>query len=96
MVNNTVFLNETWTWPVLAGAIVLMLTFLWKDVAQTGKHRIYLKSALALLAITSLVLIALRPALPSSRAGINYAVVTPGYESQQLDSLKREMRKLKV
>ena len=96
MVNNTVFLNEPWVWPVLVGAIVLMMAFLWKDVAQTGKHRIYLKSALAFLAITSLVLIALRPALPSSRVGNNYAVVTPGYESQQLDSLKREMRKLKV
>jgi len=96
MVNNTEFLNETWTWPVLVGAIVLMLAFLWKDLVQTGKHRIYLKSALAFLAITSLVLIALRPALPSSRAGNNYALLTPGYESQQLDSLKREMRKLKV
>ncbi|MEP6263094.1 MAG: hypothetical protein ABJ092_16065 [Gillisia sp.] len=96
MVNNTVFLNESWVWPVLVGAIMLVVTFLWKDLAQTGKHRIYLKSALALLAITSLVLIALRPGLPSSRAGNNYALLTPGYESQQLDSLKREMRKLRV
>ena len=96
MVNNLVFLKETWFWPLLVGAMVLLIAFLWKEWSQAGKHRLLLKSVLAFLAITSLVLLALRPAISASRDGSNFAVLTTGYEPQHLDSLKREMRKLKV
>jgi len=96
MVSNTVFLNETWIWPILVGAIVLLVAFLLKDWAQAGKHRFFLKSFFALLAVTSLALIALKPAIPSSQGGNYIALLTPGYATKDLDSLKREVRKLKV
>lgn len=96
MIDSIVFLNEPWLWPILFGAIILVIVFLWKDWAQSGKGRFILKAFLAILSVTALALIALKPALPSGVHAGKMILLTPGYLDQQVDSLKKEYRKIKI
>lgn len=95
MIENLTFLNIQWVRPVTIAAIFLLAVFLWKEWAQARKQRFFLKSLLAFLAIAALAFIALKPALPTEETTGKLVLLTKGYESQMLDSLKKEHRRLK-
>ncbi|CAN5229904.1 hypothetical protein BH23BAC2_BH23BAC2_17880 [soil metagenome] len=95
MTGNISLINVSWLWPVIFTALVLWIIFLWKDWSQAGSSRIFLKGSLAFLALSSLAMIALKPAstVPANQNKI--AILTPGFEKANLDSLKKEHKKLK-
>jgi hypothetical protein len=94
--NKITYLNEHWFWPVLAVAIILSVIFIWKELAQRGRRRLTLKIIFSFFAIAALALIALKPALQTSDTFGKIALITPGYEKSQLDSLKKIYRNLRV
>ncbi|PRX44381.1 hypothetical protein [Salegentibacter salegens] len=96
MSNNLTFLNASWFWPVLVCCLILLLIFLWKEWSQAGKKRFFFKIFLAILAVSSLALIAIKPAIPQEVREGNVLILTQGYKQNQLDSLKKEYRKIKV
>lgn len=96
MINRIEFLNDQWVWPVILSAIFLLLVFIWKEWTQSGNRRFVLKLILIAVAIGSLVLIALKPAFPVEKNGRDFIVLTEGYSKGQLDSLKQEIKNLKV
>lgn len=96
MINNVVYLNASWILPILGAAILLLAVFLWKEWARAGKHRFLIKSIVAFFAVSSLFLVALKPAFPTSKNGGNVALLTPGYDNVQLDSLRKAEGKMKL
>lgn len=90
------FLNDHWFWQIVAGGIILLIVFIWKEFALPTRRRLIINVLLSVFAIASLVLIALKPALPSSDTAGKTVLLTPGYERTQLDSLEKKHRKLKV
>jgi hypothetical protein len=96
MIDKIVFLNESWLWPILIGGIILLVIFFVKDWMQAGKRRFLLKVILAILSVVSLALIALKPAVSSGESAGKMLLLTPGYLEEQLDSLRKEHRKIKV
>lgn len=96
MIDKLLFLNGTWNWPVLLGSAVLLLVFIWKERDQFGSPRFYFKVLVAFLAILSLAMIALRPALLNIESTGNLLLLTEGYEQISLDSLKKEHKKIKI
>ena len=96
MIDNIVFLNLPWLWPILIGGSLLLGVFLLKDWMQAGKRRFLLKAVLAILSVFSLALIALKPAVPSGESAGKMLLLTPGYLEEKLDSIRKEHRKIKV
>ncbi|GGW85896.1 hypothetical protein [Salegentibacter mishustinae] len=96
MSSNLTFLNTSWFWPVLIGWVVLLLVFLWKEWSQAGKKRFLLKISLSVLAVSSLALIALKPAINEEVREGNVLIITEDFKQDQLDSLKKAYRKIKV
>ncbi|MBZ9729391.1 hypothetical protein LB467_06795 [Salegentibacter sp. JZCK2] len=96
MGSNLTFLNNTWFWPVLICWLILLLVFCWKEWTQSGEKRLILKIFLAFLAVSSLALIALKPAIPKEIKEGSYLIITENFKQKQLDSLKKEYRKIKV
>ncbi|PKD18308.1 hypothetical protein APR41_03920 [Salegentibacter salinarum] len=96
MDNNITFLNSTWFWPVLMCWLLLMLVFVWKEVSQSGKKRLILKVFLIFLAVSSLALIAIKPAILKEIKEESYLILTENFKQKQLDSLKNKYRKIEV
>ena len=96
MIDRFLFLNDSWCWPILLGAAVLLLVFIWKEWDRFRNFRFYIKVLVGLLAILSLAMIALRPALQNSEHTGDLILLTEGYEQTSLDSLKKEHKKIKV
>ncbi|HSP40686.1 MAG TPA: hypothetical protein VLN46_04575 [Gillisia sp.] len=96
MSSKITFLNDHWFWSIVVAAIILLGVFIWKEFAVQGRRRVMLKIALSIFAIGTLALIALQPALPSLETTGKIVLLTPGYETLQLDSLRKEHRRLKV
>lgn len=96
MSDKLIFLNNSWFWPVVIGAMILLIAFLLKEWFQSGKKRFILKSIFSILAVLSLAIIALKPAIPQDNKKDKIAILTEGYKQDQLDSLKSQNRKLKI
>jgi len=94
--NNLRFLNTDWLLPVLLTATILLIVFIWKEWRVSGNRRFLLKSFLALLAIGSLALIALKPVRLVEAEKNKFIILTPGYTETQLDSLQKETKKLEI
>jgi hypothetical protein len=95
MTDNFTFLNENFILPISIGAAILVLIFIWKEWSQSGKHRLVLKVLLVFLAIFSLILIALKPAIPGKKDSNKIVLLTEGFEDFQVDSLKKVHKRLK-
>jgi hypothetical protein len=95
MSNSLTFLNASWFWPVLACWGILILIFIWKEWATSGNKRLSLKIFLAILAITSLAMLALKPAIPMEINQDRAIIITENVKQKQLDSLKKEYRNIK-
>lgn len=96
MSNHLTFLNSSWFWPVLICWLILILVFVWKEWKTSGRKHLILKIFLSLLAVTSLALLALKPAVPKEIKEGRVIIITEHYKQNQLDSLKKEYRKSKV
>lgn len=96
MINKIDFLNDHLLLPMLLGALILVGAFVWKEWAQAGKRRLVLKISLILLSVFSLIVIALKPALPTTETTGNYALLTENYREDLLDSLENKYKKLQV
>ncbi|EZH72247.1 hypothetical protein ATO12_25265 [Aquimarina atlantica] len=96
MIDQVTFLNENWIWQIGIGGIILWFVFIWKEWPQVGKPRFWIKIAIALLAIISLAIIALKPATSTANTTTaKMVLLTEGYDKEQLDSLTRIHKKLK-
>ena len=96
MINKIAFLNNQLILPILLGAGILLAAFIWKEWAQAGKRRLFLKILLIFLAIGSLLLIALKPALPATETTGKFVLLTEAFHEDLLDSLQKEHRELQV
>ena len=96
MINNLTFLNASWFWPVVICWLILLLLFVWKEWSQAGKRRFVLKISLIILAVSSLGFIALKPAIYKKVREGNVLILTEVFKQDQLDSLKKVYRKIKI
>ena len=94
MIDRLSFVNNHWFWYVVIAAILLWLVFTWKERQQRNTSKLYLKLALSFVALTSLALIVLRPLVISKLDTHTMVVLTKGYDSKQLDSLKNVNKKI--
>ncbi len=96
MIDQIIFLNDTWIWQIGIGGIILWFVFIWKEWPEFGKRRFWIKITIAFLAMASLAIIALKPAISTTHTTTNKMVLlTEGYDKEQLDSLTRIHKKLK-
>lgn len=96
MTERFTFLNEQWFWPICFIALLVWLVFLWKERSDFGKQRFYLKSAVSLISVIAVVLIALKPMISSSKDSSQMVLLTNGYEETQVDSLIKTNKGLTV
>lgn len=96
MSSKITFLNDHWFWPIMAGAVILLGVFIWKELFIRGRRPLILKLLFSILAIGALAMIALKPALAIPGQDGKIALLTPGYEKSQLDSIKLIYPRLKV
>ena len=82
------FSNQHWFWPILFIALFLLSVFIWKELKSPYKKRRTLKLVAAFLAVLSLAMVALKPALQFKSKTLELAILTKHYSSESLDSLK--------
>tara|TARA_R100001369_G_scaffold92896_1_gene141126 strand:+ start:153283 stop:155034 length:1752 start_codon:yes stop_codon:yes gene_type:complete len=88
--SSNIFLNETLFWPILIGALLLWILFIFKEWPDRYSKRFWLKTGIALLTITALALIFLKPTSLSEEKIKTGLVLTNGYDKEVLDSIKRD------
>jgi hypothetical protein len=96
MIDTFSFVNNHWFWHVVLAALILWLVFAWKEWQQINKSKLYLKLVLALIAITSLALIILKPLVVSNLTNYDVVLLAKGYNLERLDSLKKVKKKIQV
>ena len=89
MIENLSFANTSYLWPVLAGAVLLLLIFIWKERKSAQNNRFWLKISAVFLAIISLALIALKPQTTQTAQLGTGIILTENYKPKTLDSLKK-------
>ncbi|MBG6133349.1 hypothetical protein IWQ47_004724 [Aquimarina sp. EL_43] len=96
MIDQITFLNDNWILQIGIGGIILWTVFIWKEWPEFGKRRFWIKITISFLAITSLAIIALKPAISTANTiTTKMVLLTEGYDKEQLDSLARIHKKLK-
>lgn len=90
------FINIHWIWPILIIASFIWLLYAWKEKAHYGRSKFILHLGVSLVAILSLVLIALQPQIPVKQDTQVAVLLTNEYDPAQLDSLKKINQKLEV
>jgi len=96
MIDQISFLNQEYFWPVVIGGILLWLVFVWKEWSDVLKARFYIHSLVGLLAVTSLMMLALKPTIQKSATSTIGVLLTPDFNQYQLDSLKNIHKNLKI
>jgi hypothetical protein len=81
------FINEHWFWTVVLVFICLCILFVWKEWRGTLSKLFLLNSLIAIIGLTALALMVLRPTWEKAVEG-SAILITEGYEQSQLDSLK--------
>jgi hypothetical protein len=95
--NDTItFLNGTWLFPVILGWLLLLIVFLWKEWSVNRSQRIGLRVLLVIVALSSLALIALRPATLEFKKEKSLVVLTKNYNKNHLDSLEQLYKSIKL
>lgn len=95
MVDSIIFENKHLVLPIVLIGVFLFLVFLWKEWGKSRKQFL-INSLVGFLALTSLLLIALKPVVLSKSKPLTIALLTEGYRESSLDSLKKLNKKLKV
>ncbi|WP_273566602.1 hypothetical protein [Maribacter halichondriae] len=96
MMNEFVFMNHNWIWPVVIGSILLFLFFFWKEWSNSPKQKIVVNAIVGLITIGSLALMALRPAIPQTLEMGGAVLLTEGYDQKKLDSLLESDKNLGI
>ncbi|WP_375324158.1 hypothetical protein [Flagellimonas sp. GZD32] len=96
MSDGFVLLNLSLFWPVLIGCLVLLGFFVWKEWPQMGQPRFWIKIGVAFIGLVSLFLLILKPAIPKDTTSGSAIVLTQGYKTEQLDSLKKAFKRIKT
>jgi len=89
MIEELHFLNIRWLWPTVCISIILFGLFIWKEWSKEDKPRFYINIIVGGLAILSLVLLVLKPAVLQADHTTKMVLLTPNYKVTQLDSLKQ-------
>jgi len=90
------FLHPELIWPVLLGGILLWMVFIWKEWTPVRHVRFYLKILIAVLTLSSLAMLVLRPMVRKRVQTYPAILLTKGYDSERLDSLKQVEKNIKV
>lgn len=96
MMDQINFLNQDYFWPIIFGGMLLWLVFVWKEWSDVLKSRFYVNSFIGLLVVLALIMLALKPNIQKNVASSIGVVLTQGFNQEQLDSLKKAHKKLKV
>ncbi|WP_378172385.1 hypothetical protein [Aquimarina sp. SS2-1] len=96
MIEDITFLHSNWITYISIGAIVVWLVFVCKEWSHFGKTKFWINLTVALFAIMSIAVIALKPAIPILGKNTKVAVLTNGYNTKQLDSLKKVHKRIQT
>ncbi|MBP2834002.1 hypothetical protein J8281_17535 [Aquimarina sp. U1-2] len=96
MIDTLTFINSQHTWYVILGGCLLLGFCIFKEYHHKPARTFWIRMLVSLLAVTMLVLIALRPAVLMPYVEAYVAVLTKGYDQKQLDSLQSVHPRLKI
>jgi len=89
MIKKLPFLNADWFWPVISIAVAIWLIFVWKEKSKYPSITFFIHSLIGFITCCSLCLIVLKPLTHASKKPFQTAIITDGYDNNQLDSLKK-------
>jgi len=95
MIDDFSFVNNQWFWHIVIVTLLLWIIFAWKEWKQDNKSKLYLKLVLSFIALLSLAIIVLKPLINSKINAFELAILTEGYDSERLDSLKKANKNIK-
>lgn len=81
------FLNSDWMAYIIPGSIILLVIFIWKEWKTNSGTRLFLLIGLTVISIGSLIMLALKPAVPHLISGDTVIILTKNYQQAKLDSL---------
>ena len=96
MIDSFSFVNLNWIWTIIFIAIFIWLVYAWKERKNYGSLKFIIHLVISFVAISSLILIALQPQIHVKKDTQVAAILTEGYNQEQLDSLKKTNQKLKI
>lgn len=96
MIDTLNFFHQDFIVPVVIGAFLLFLLFVWKELFFPLRIKFYLHILIALVSLVSLAMLALKPMIWSSSQTDSGVLLTENYQKERLDSLNREYKNLKV
>ncbi|UAB83737.1 hypothetical protein INR75_16405 [Zunongwangia sp. SCSIO 43204] len=89
MNSKITFLNDQFLGFYLLGAVLLLVVLIYKEFRNSRKSVFFLRVFIGMIAIASLLAIALKPAYQSTKKRNKAIVITEGAKEAQLDSLKK-------
>ena len=89
MNSKITFLNDQFLGYYLLGAVLLLVVLIYKEFGNSRKLVFFLRVFIGVIAIASLLAIALKPAYQSTKKRNKAVVITEGAKEDQLDSLKK-------
>ncbi len=95
MNNNLQFIQHAFLWPALAIAFLLAVLYIWTVWKGIFNKRFFLNSLIGVVAVLVLVCLFLRPAW-SNEVSSSAVLLTQGYSTSQLDSIKKNEKGIKV
>lgn len=96
MNDGVVFINQNLFWPLILVGLVLLAVFIWKEWSQRQERRFWVKLVAAFLAIASLVMIVTKPSTWKKSTSGKGIILTEGYRSEKLDSLKSIYKRIQT
>ncbi|HKK73446.1 MAG TPA: hypothetical protein VJ953_00120 [Saprospiraceae bacterium] len=96
MIDPFHFVHINGFWPIVIIAILTWLLFGWKESPHYGRPKFIIHLGVALIAISSLALIALQPQIRVKKEKKVAVLLTEGYDQEKLDSLKKTLQKFEV
>lgn len=96
MIDSFSFVNINWIWTIIIIAILIWLIYAWKERNNYGSLKFIIHLGISFVAILSLILIALQPQIHVKKDTQVVAILTEGYNQEQLDSLQKTNQKLKI
>lgn len=96
MTDHINFLNQDYFWPIVLGGFLLWVLFIWKEWSPIRNARFYVNTFVGLLAVVSVMMIALKPIVQKNSSSNFGVLLTKGYEQNQLDSLKKIHKNIKI
>lgn len=96
MIDQITFGQTHLIWPVVFGAALLWLVFIWKEWAGVASPRFFIKMLVSIIALGALAMIALQPNIRKAEKINHTVILSPGYQNSQVDSLKAAHNKLTI